>query len=77
LLQKKIRFLDIEFIRDERERRQLYFGKYGGIAGTIDFLNSFGHFILKKGMSTPFLNIAPAYRYFKIRDAYENLEAVG
>jgi len=46
-LQKHIRLLDIEKITDERNKRLLSFGRFGGIAGCIDFLAGLGQYILK------------------------------
>jgi hypothetical protein len=51
----------MECIKDERDQRLLKFGRFGGIAGAIDFLAGFGEYILKIGYSTPFLNIPYAY----------------
>ena len=48
-------------IKDERGNRLLYFGRFGGVAGAIDFLGGFGEYLLKMGYSTPFLNISKAY----------------
>jgi alpha-aminoadipic semialdehyde synthase len=37
LLELRIRLIDYECIRDEKERL-VAFGRYAGIAGTVDFL---------------------------------------
>lgn len=42
LLEKKVRFIDIECMVDERSKRVLNLGKFGGSAGTIDFLAGLG-----------------------------------
>jgi alpha-aminoadipic semialdehyde synthase len=57
LLEKNIRFIDYEKIMDKKGKRLVAFGKFAGIAGTIDLLSFVGKFLLTKGFSTPFLNI--------------------
>lgn len=57
MLEKNLRFIDYERIRDKNDVRLVAFGKFAGIAGTIDLLSYVGKFLLTKGYSTPFLNI--------------------
>ena len=57
LLEKNIRFIDYEKIRDKNLNRLVAFGIFAGIAGTIDLLSHVGKLLLTRGYSTPFLNI--------------------
>jgi len=57
LLENHIRLIDYEKIMDKNGKRLVAFGKFAGIAGTIDLLSFTGKYLLTKGMSTPFLNI--------------------
>lgn len=50
LLEKRIRLVDFECIREENVGQRLVaFGKYAGIAGAFDFLRGCGEFLLQKG----------------------------
>jgi hypothetical protein len=62
LLEKNIRFIDYEKIRDKNLNRLVAFGKFAGIAGTIDLLSNVGKLLLTRGYSTPFLNICKKLR---------------
>ena len=53
------------------------FGEFAGIAGAIDYLAGFGHYLLKAGFSTPFLNVSMSYKYFDLDGAFEVLRKVG
>lgn len=64
VLKNKIRLIDYEKIMDEKGNRLVAFGKFAGIAGTIDLLSFVGKFLLTKGYSTPFLNIGNNIDYF-------------
>ena len=57
ILEKNIRLIDYEKIRDKSGARLVAFGWHAGFAGTIDLLSFFGKFLLTKGLSSPFLNI--------------------
>jgi len=50
--------IDYEKICDDKGARLIAFGRYAGIAGTIDYLAGFGQFILTMGYSSPFLYIS-------------------
>jgi alpha-aminoadipic semialdehyde synthase len=76
LLLKKIRLIDYEKITDEKGNRLIAFGLFAGMAGTIDFLAGFGHYLLLAGYSTPLLNINYSYKYFDLEDAYSNIKKV-
>lgn len=51
LLEKKIRMVDFECIREKEEegkiaQRLVAFGRYAGIAGAFDFLRGVGEYLL-------------------------------
>lgn len=51
LLEKNIRLIDYECIRENKEdnpQRLVAFGKYAGNAGMFDFLRGIGEFLLEK-----------------------------
>lgn len=77
IIEKNIRLIDYEKITDESKRRLVAFGEFAGIAGAIDLLAGFGLLLLKKQISTPFLNIDVSYKYFKLQDVKHDLIEVG
>lgn len=49
MLEKKIRMIDYECIREDKEenpQRLVAFGRYAGIAGAFDFFRGVGEFLL-------------------------------
>ena len=77
ILEKKISLFDYEKITDEQGRRLVAFGEFAGIAGTIDFLSGLGLLLIKRQISTPFLNIDVSYKYLNLEDAKKDIKKVG
>ncbi len=73
ILRSNIRLIDYEKITDERGQRLVAFGRFAGIAGSIDFLGGLGTFLLNRGLATALLNISPSYKYFSLRHAFEHI----
>jgi alpha-aminoadipic semialdehyde synthase len=51
LLERKIRMIDYECIREDKEEnanRLVAFGRYAGIAGAFDFFRGIGEYMLQK-----------------------------
>ena len=48
-----------------------------GIAGAIDFLAGLGLLLIKREISTPFLNIDVSYKYFNLEEAKIDIKEVG
>ena len=66
LLEKRIRQIDFECIREDKEvnpQRLVAFGEYAGIAGAFDFIRGIGEFLLQKLYQTPFIFIGSSYMY--------------
>ena len=66
LLEKNIRLIDFECIREdkpENPQRLVAFGRYAGIAGAFDFLRGIGEFLLQKLYQTPFIFMGSSYMY--------------
>eukprot|EP00347_Sterkiella_histriomuscorum_P023953 403332813 len=66
MLEKKIRQIDYECIRENKEvnpQRLVAFGRYAGIAGAFDFFRGVGEFLLQKKIQTPFIFLGSAYMY--------------
>jgi alpha-aminoadipic semialdehyde synthase len=76
MLELKVRLIDYECIR-ENGHRLVAFGRYAGIAGTVDFMRGIGEFLLEKKFQTFFVNIASTYMYVDLPDILESLTKVG
>jgi len=50
-------------IKNKNGERQVYFGETAGLSAAINLLAGLGIFLLKKGLSTPFLNIKQSYKF--------------
>ena len=79
LLEKKIRMVDYERIREAggaNPQRLVAFGRYAGIAGAIDFIRGIGEFLLQRKISTPFVNMGSTYMYSCYEDMQDGLAKV-
>ncbi|CAL8095373.1 unnamed protein product [Calicophoron daubneyi] len=77
LLERRIRLLDYEHMVDDDKKRLVAFGRFAGIAGTIDILHGLGMRLLALGHTTPFLNIGLAHNYRRAFDAQQAFRSVG
>eukprot|EP01017_Pseudomicrothorax_dubius_P030263 TRINITY_DN3759_c0_g2_i1.p1 TRINITY_DN3759_c0_g2~~TRINITY_DN3759_c0_g2_i1.p1 ORF type:complete len:557 (+),score=152.08 TRINITY_DN3759_c0_g2_i1:52-1722(+) len=77
LLEKRIRLIDYEPIKDHSGKRLVAFGHFAGNAGAIDFLSGIGKILLANGFSTPFLQIGMTYTYYNLAEAKEGILKVG
>lgn len=65
-LEKKVRIVDFECIRENKQenaQRLVAFGRYAGIAGAFDFIRGCGEFLLQKGYQTPLVFLGSSYMY--------------
>ena len=73
LLEKNIRLVDFECIREdkaENAQRLVAFGRYAGIAGAFDFLRGIGEYLLQKKLQNPFIFLGSTYMY----EDYESMQ---
>lgn len=66
MLEKKVRVVDFECIReakDQNPQRLVAFGRYAGVAGAFDFIRGCGEFLLQKKFQTPLVYLGSAYMY--------------
>jgi alpha-aminoadipic semialdehyde synthase len=78
-LEKKIRMVDYECIREAGKpnpQRLVAFGRYAGIAGVFDFMRGIGEFLLEKNYSTPFVFMGSSYMYEDYNAQKEELKAI-
>ena len=77
-LDMKATLLDYELIKNTKDRRLVFFGKYAGNAGMVDTLWGLGQRLKKQyNLDTPFLKLKQSYQYKSIKDALEHLKMVG
>lgn len=66
--------IDYERIVDHKGRRKLFFGRYAGLAGTINTLWTLGQRLNTLGVSTPLSELKQACRYHTLSEAIEQLK---
>lgn len=82
LLNKNIRLIDYECIREKQGHNGKYdrlvaFGRFAGLAGTIDFLQGLGEFLLHKKFISPFIHTGYSYMFPSLQDAMHSVSEVG
>ena len=77
ILKHNIRLIDYEKICDDNNNRLVAFGRFAGIAGSIDIMFGIGQFLLNKGYGTPFLNISQSFQYYNVEQAKASITKVG
>jgi len=79
-LQKRVRLIDYECIRERGQAsapRLVAFGEFAGKAGVINAFRGLGHRLLSLGHSTPFLNTGAAHSYPDYASACDAISRVG
>ncbi|KAI8331437.1 Saccharopine dehydrogenase-domain-containing protein [Choanephora cucurbitarum] len=77
ILDKNIRLLDYELMKDETGKRLVAFGKFAGNAGMLDAFHGMGHRFLGLGYSTPFMYTSMAHAYPTLDEAKLALRRMG
>jgi saccharopine dehydrogenase (NAD+, L-lysine forming) len=65
--------IDYEKIRDEEDRRLIFFGRHAGYAGMLETLRCLGLRLACEGILTPLAQILPAYQYDDLAAAKDHL----
>ncbi|KAI8065099.1 Saccharopine dehydrogenase-domain-containing protein [Gongronella butleri] len=76
ILDKKIRLIDYELMKDGH-KRLVAFGEFAGKAGMIDTLHGMGHRFLGMGHSTPFMYQGMAHTYPSLASAKLSVSQLG
>ena len=76
-LDHRCTLLDHELVTGEDGKRLIAFGRYAGVAGTIDALWILGRRFLEEGAHTPFLSLKPAHAYRDLEDARQAVRELG
>ena len=69
--------LDYELIRDESNRRLVFFGRHAGLAGMVNTLWSYGQRLKVLGTDSPFLQIKQAQDYANLEEINLSLQILG
>lgn len=77
MMEKGCNLIDYEKIVDEQNRRLIFFGRFAGLAGTINTLWALGLRLKQQGFDTPFLRIRQAHTYQSLDDARSAISGVG
>ncbi len=77
MMDLKCNLIDYERIMDEKNRRLIFFGKYAGLAGMIETLNTYHKKLSLKGYKTPLSDIKQAYEYDSVENAKTHFEKIG
>lgn len=77
VLEKRIRLIDYECLKDDNNQRLVAFGKFAGYAGMIDILHGIGLRLLALGHHTPFMHIGPAHNYRNVGAAKQAVRDAG
>ncbi|KAF7721008.1 hypothetical protein EC973_005558 [Apophysomyces ossiformis] len=77
ILDKDIRLIDYELMKDETGKRLVAFGQFAGNAGMVDALHGMGQRFLGLGYSTPFMYMSMAHAYRSVASAKLAVRSVG
>ncbi|KAJ3014640.1 UNVERIFIED_CONTAM: hypothetical protein HDU68_000188 [Siphonaria sp. JEL0065] len=77
IMDKKIRLIDYELMKDDQGKRLVQFSRFAGYAGFMDGLNGLGHKLLSMGYGSPFLACGLSYMYRCVADARLDLVRTG
>ncbi len=69
--------IDYELIRDETNRRLVFFGRHAGLAGMVNTLWSYGKRQNAGGVKSPFLKIKQAMDYHDLEEITLSLQILG
>ncbi|MFZ1728539.1 MAG: hypothetical protein WBQ23_12060 [Bacteroidota bacterium] len=69
ILDHDITLIDYELIKDDQDKRLVFFGNYAGYAGMIDSIWAMGRRLDTEGIHTPFSGIRYATEYGLLEDA--------
>ncbi len=69
--------LDYELIRDDQNRRLVFFGRHAGLAGMVNTLWSYGQRLKVLGIDSPFLQIKQTQDYPNLEKIHLSLQKLG
>ena len=73
ILERKITLMDYELVTDDQGKRQIFFGRFAGIAGMLDALWVYGQRLLSEGRQNPLQFLKQTRHYGTLLKAEEYL----
>ena len=77
MMELKCNLIDYERVVDEQGKRIIFFGRYAGMAGMINSLWALGLRLKNLGYSSNLLRIRQAHTYHSLKEAREDISAIG
>ncbi|MCX6249123.1 MAG: bifunctional lysine ketoglutarate reductase /saccharopine dehydrogenase family protein [Bacteroidetes bacterium] len=77
MIELKCNLIDYERIVDEQGKRLIFFGHYAGLAGMINSFWALGLRLKEHGYISNLLKIRQAHQYHSIREAKDDISAIG
>lgn len=77
MMEMECNLIDYERVVDENNRRLIFFGRFAGLAGTINSLWSLGLRLKAQGIDTPFLKLKHAVEYHSLKEVQEAITIIG
>lgn len=77
MMENNCNLIDYECIVDDNNKRLIFFGRYAGLAGTINSLWTFGLRMKHLGISTPFEKLKQTHTYFSLEQALDVVKEIG
>lgn len=77
ILDTRATLLDYELIRDQHDRRLVFFGRHAGLAGMVNTLWSYGQRLQVLGVESPFLKIKQAQEYKGLKEINQAVKVAG
>jgi saccharopine dehydrogenase (NAD+, L-lysine-forming) len=77
MMELKCNLIEYERVVDEQGKRIIFFGRYAGMAGMINSFWSLGQRLKNLGYPSNLIKIRQAHNYHSLREAQEDISAVG
>jgi alpha-aminoadipic semialdehyde synthase len=77
LMELGCQLIDYEKIADDEGRRQVFFGRFAGLAGMVDTLWALGQRLKHEGINSPFERVQPAHRYDDLDHVRRDMTSLG
>ncbi|MBN2638986.1 MAG: hypothetical protein JXR65_07855 [Bacteroidales bacterium] len=77
VIDKEANLIDYECITNEQGKRLIFFGRFAGLAGTINSLWSLGQRMKIKGVHTPFEALTQTHHYDSLEEARSVISEIG
>lgn len=77
MMELKCNLIDYEKVVDEQGKRLIFFGRYAGMAGTINSLWALGQRLKEFGYHSDLARLKQAHRYHSLKEAKDDISGIG